>query len=241
MIHIAICDDEKYYREQMEQLITGYLKEHQLDSKVAIETFSSGKELCDRAAEIQKYDVVFLDISMDGVNGIETGYKIRRYRNDTCIIFVTGFFNYALEGYKVDAFRYLMKDTIETSINECLDGVFEKLKSQIDTLKLKFLEGKKSVYIDKIMYIESQKHKLTFYVDGPEGTKYNIYTKLDTIEEQLKGYKFLRIHKSYLVNMKYIYKINNYKMKLTTGQEFTIPKLRYQSVKEEFVLYKGEL
>lgn len=241
MIHIAICDDEKYYREQMEQLVADYLKEHQLDGKVTIETFSSGKELCDKDAELQKYDIVFLDISMDEVNGIETGFKIRKYRNDTCIIFVTGFFNYALEGYKVDAFRYLMKDTIEASITECLDGVFEKLKHQIDTITLKFLEGKKSLYIDKIMYIESQKHKLTFYVEEPKGAKYNIYTKLDTIEEQFQGYKFLRIHKSYLVNMKYITKINNYKMTLTTGQEFTIPKLRYQQVKEEFVLYKGEL
>ena len=241
LIHIAICDDEKYFREQIEHLITIYLNKHQLEDKVAIETFSSGKDLCDKKSDVKKYDIVFLDISMDDLNGIETAYKIREYRKDAYIIFVTSFFNYALEGYKVDAFRYIMKDTLEISITECLDGIFEKMRSQIDTINFKFLEGTKSVFIDKIVFIESQKHKLTFHIITPKAVQYSMYSKLDDIEAQLKEYKFLRIHKSYLVNMKYIMKVSNYKVTLTSGDEFVVPKPRYQMVKEEYALHKGEL
>ena len=145
MIYLAICDDEKYYREQLEYLITTYINEHQLTKKVQVELFSSGKELCEEPSEIKKYDILFLDISMDELNGLETAYKIREYRDDSFIIFVTSFVNYALEGYKVEAFRYIMKDTIGASIEECLDAVFSRLAFQLHTMDFKFLEEKKSI------------------------------------------------------------------------------------------------
>ncbi len=241
MIYLAVCDDEKYYREQLEELVTRYINQHQLNSIVQIELFSSGKELCHKKSELNKYDIIFLDISMDELNGLETAYKIRQYRSDSCIVFVTSFVNYALEGYKVDAFRYILKDSMEDSMEECLDAVFKKLKAQLHTMEFKFIEGKKSVVIDKIVYIESQKHKLIFYILDNELKKYTMYTKLDDIEEQLMKYKFLRIHKSYLVNLNYINRVGSYKVTLTLGQEFTVPKSRYQTVKEEYALFKGEL
>ncbi len=241
MIYLAICDDEKYFREQVEELVTRYINNQELNSKVQIDLFSSGKELCEKKSELKKYDIIFLDISMGELNGLETAYKIREHRSDSCIVFVTSFVNYALEGYKVDAFRYIMKDSIETSMEECLDAVFKKLESQIHTVNFKFLEGKKNVLIDTIVYIESQKHKLIFYILDKEIKTYSIYTKLDEMEVQLKEYQFLRIHKSYLVNMNYITRVGNYKVTLTLGQEFTVPKSRYQTVKEEYALFKGEL
>ncbi len=239
MIYIAICDDEKYYREQMKDLVTRYFVEHQMEYH--IELFSSGKEFCARGLDIAKYDIVFLDISMNEVNGIEAAYRIREYRKDTYIVFVTGFFNYALEGYKVDAIRYIMKDTLKASLNECLDAIFKKTEARMDQMEFKFIEAKKHVLLDKIIYIESQKHKLIFHILEAGLKEYSVYNKLDNIELQLKEYRFFRIHKSYLVNMKYIEKVGSYKVTLTYGQELSIPRLRYQAVKEAFVLYKGEL
>jgi two-component system, LytTR family, response regulator LytT len=125
-----------------------------------------------------------------------------------------------------------MKDTLEVSIIECLDAIFKKLEAQTDKMNSKFIGGEKSVLIDKIEYIESQKHRLIFYIFEPEVTEYSIYAKLDDIEVLLKENKFLRIHKSYLVNMRHIIKANNYKVALTSGQELSIPKLRYRAVKE---------
>jgi len=70
---------------------------------------------------------------------------------------------------------------------------------------------------------------------------YQIYDKLDSVERNLEGYGFLRIHKSYLVNMKHIRKISNYIVSLDTGEELHVPRLRFQAVKEGFVAYKGAL
>lgn len=239
MLHIAVCDDEKYYRELMNQLIIKYLNNYQIDYN--IDTFTSGKNLCEQGLGRAKYNIIFLDINMNEVDGIKTAYKIRTIDKDVNIVFVTGFINYVLEGYKVNAIRYIMKDNLEISLEECLNAILEKIKNQKKKVGFSFIEGEKRVNTDKIFYIESQKHKLTFYILESDLEKYNIYDKLDNIEPQLKEYGFLRIHKSYLVNMKYIERINNYRAVLTSGQGLSIPKLRYQSVKEAFVLYKGEV
>ena len=70
---------------------------------------------------------------------------------------------------------------------------------------------------------------------------YQIYSKLDVLERQLEGHSFLRIHKSYLVNMRHIRKVSNYMVFLDTGEELPVPRSRFQSVKESFVDYKGAL
>lgn len=239
MIYIAICDDEKYYREQMEYLIKKHLDDCQIQYN--IDVFSSGKELYEKEIGILKYNIFFLDINLNEKSGIEIAYKIRENKKDAFIVFVTGIPNYALEGYKVDAFRYIMKDTLKVSIAECINAIIIKMEIQLNKMELLFIEGKKEVYTDKIFYIESQRHKLKFYILESRIAEYNIYDKLDNSERKLKRYGFLRIHKSYLVNVKYIEKISNYKAILTFGIELSIPKSRYQSVKEAFALYKGEL
>lgn len=239
MLNIVICDDEKYYRNQIKYLLIKYLDGCQLP--YSIDDFSSGEEFYEKGFEILKYDVFFLDINLNDKNGIEIAYKIREIKSDAYIVFVTGFSNYAMEGYKVDAIRYIMKDTLEVSVAECMDTIIRKMKIQINKIEFKFTQGKKQINTDSIVYIESQKHKLLFYISEPCITEYTMYDKLDNIEQGLLEYRFLRIHKSYLINMKYIEKVSNYKVILIFGTELSISKSRYQSVKEIFALYKGEI
>ena len=88
------------------------------------------------------------------------------------------------------------------------DAVMEKMK--IAQVSFSFMEGERKLYTDNILYVESRKHKSVFFYMEAEIVKYQIYEKLDWVEEKLSGFHFLRIHKSYLVNMKHIRKINNY-------------------------------
>lgn len=239
MFNIAICDDEKYYREKIEELVTKYFSKK--DIEICISRFESGEKLCQEGIKLSKYDLIFLDINMGDIDGLDTAKKIRNFNSEVYIVFVTAFINYVLEGYKVDAIRYLLKDSLENSMDECLDAVTEKNKGKVEKITLPFIEGKKQVLIEKIFYIESQKHKLFFHILEDDMKKYTLYDKLDNLEEQLAAYGFLRIHKSYLVNIKHIEKINNYKAILTSGENLPIPKLKYQMVKEEYVLFKGDL
>lgn len=237
MLKIAVCDDEKFYREKINNLLKKYLSEHQLDG--IIDIFCSGEEFLSQRGNAVKYDAVFMDINMEQTDGIETAMRIRAFQSNTYIVFVTAFIKYVLEGYKVNAVRYIMKDTLDVAIPECMDAILQKM--ELRQVSFSFMEGEKRLYTDNLLYVESKKHKSIFYYQEEILKRYQIYEKLDDIEKILEDYSFLRIHKSYLVNMRHIRKINNYIAELDTGEELPIPRIRYQKVKQEFVEYKGLL
>ncbi|MDE7272921.1 MAG: LytTR family DNA-binding domain-containing protein [Lachnospiraceae bacterium] len=245
MLQIAICDDEQYYREKINHLLKQYFHRQNLEYNIAL--YLSGEEFLAQQENSVKYDIVFMDISMKALDGIQTASQIRAFHSDTYLVFVTAFIDYALEGYKVNAVRYLMKDTLDTTIPECLDAILQKM--HLAQVTFSFLNGETTLYTDNILYVESQKHKSFFYYmqsgamhsSAAESgmVTYQIYEKLDSIEQKLSGYGFLRIHKSYLVNMKHIRRLSNYTAFLNTGEELPIPRMKYQTVKEQFVAYKG--
>lgn len=237
MLLVAICDDEQYYREKIQKLLEQYLKAHDLDHEIHL--FLSGQEFLAQSENAVKYDIVFMDINMDELDGIQTAMRMRTFHSDTYIVLVTAFINYVLEGYKVNAVRYLMKDTLDTSMTECMDAILQKMR--LSQVAFSFIEGEKRLYTDNILYVESRKHKSIFSYMESGIVNYQIYDKLDSIEQALSGCHFLRIHKSYLVNMKHIQKISNYTVMLDTGEELPVPRLRYRAVKEAFVAYKGAL
>lgn len=237
MLQIAICDDEQFYREKIKYLLEEYLQAKGM--LYTLHMFLSGEDFLEQCENNVRFDIVFLDISMEEVDGIQAAQRIRSFHSDTYIVFVTAFIDYALEGYKVNAVRYLMKDTLEIALEECMNAILQKM--QVARVTFSFLEGEKRLYTDNILYVESRGHKSIFHYMESEMVSYQIYDKLDSVERNLEGYGFLRIHKSYLVNMKHIRKISNYIVSLDTGEELPVPRLRFQAVKEGFVAYKGAL
>ena len=241
MLRIAICDDEKLFRENIKKYVLKYLSEKDISSE--IDMFNSGKELLGLGTDLLGYNIIFLDINMDEIDGIMTAHKIREYSMDIYIVFVTAYVNYSLEGYKVDATRYLLKNTInfDESIYECMDTILHKMNYIVLKKYFKFNECEKNVQVDRILYIESRLHKLEFYIMEDKLKKYSIYGKLDELEKELQGNDFIRIHQSYLVNMKHIEKVSRYEALLNNGIKLEIPKARYKFVEETFVSYKGEI
>lgn len=237
MLQIAICDDEKYYRVKIKELVETYLKRHGLSCTVSL--FSSGEEFLAQSENLVRYHIVFMDINMSEMDGIRTAEQIRAFHSETYLVFVTAFINYVLEGYKVNAVRYIMKDALEASVEECMDAILQKMR--ISQVSFCFLEGKKRLYTDNLLYVESRRHKAIFYYLEDKLRTYELYEKLDEIEKTLEEYGFFRIHKSYLVNMKHIRRINNYRAELDTGEELSVPRSKYQAVKEAFVAYRGAL
>ncbi|MCI8597237.1 MAG: response regulator transcription factor [Lachnospiraceae bacterium] len=237
MMQIAICDDERYYRKKIKELVQQYLERRGLPYMISL--FSSGEEFLEQRENAVKYDIVFMDINMSETDGIRTAERMRAFHSETYLVFVTAFINYVLEGYKVDAVRYIMKDTLDTAVEECMDAILQKM--HVSQVSFCFLEGERKLYTDNILYVESRKHKVIFYYMESEMRTYEMYEKLDRIEIALDGYSFFRVHKSYLVNMKHLRSVNNYRAELDTGEELPIPRSKYQAVKEAFVAYKGAL
>ena len=241
MIKIAVCDDEEIFGKKIHSLISQYLDEKKLFFEIDI--FRSGTEFVALGPEMSKYQMVFLDINMDDLDGIETAKQLRSYCKDSYLVFVTAFLNYTLEGYKVEAIRYILKGAtnFKDLVYEALDAICEKMRYVEQKEVFDFREGKKEIAISRIAYIESNLHRLQFYVLESDYVLYTLSSTLNAIEGQFEENRFVRIHQSFLVNLSYVVSIANYKAYLQNGMVLPIAKNRYKFAREKFVKFKGEV
>ena len=241
MFKIAICDDESLFAEELKELLSGYMMEKGLVFEIDI--YGSGEALIELGIEVIKYTAVFLDINMEKIDGIKAAEKIREVSREVFIVFVTAFVNYSLEGYRLDVVRYLLKGNVDfpSMVNECVDALVDKLSYSVTKREFDFKEGKREISLERLLYVESNLHKLEFHVMEDDLKIYTMYETLNALESKLVAKDFVRIHQSYLVNIKYIKNVVRYKVVLTNGIELVIPKARYTYVKEQFILYQGEV
>lgn len=241
MIRIAICDDEKYFRESMRAYVGRYMDNIGLEYQ--IDEFASGEEFLAIGFKILQYTIVFLDINMDDMDGMTVAGKIREISKEVMIVFVTAFVNYTMEGYKYDAIRYLLKGTknFEAVITECMDAIVEKMHYKVEKMSFEFREGKRELLLNRIIYIESRLHVLEFHVMENDMKTYSVYRTLNDLESELEGMGFIRIHQSYLVNLRHMESVERCRAILNTGKELVIPKARYKKVKDAFIAYQGEV
>ncbi len=114
---IVICDDRKNDREALRALLEAYGQDFE------IREYGSGKSLCGDVDYIRGCGIIFLDINMDGMDGLEAARKIKAECPKVHIVLVTAYVNYALDGYKVKASRFLLKDDLEQTLQECMDDI----------------------------------------------------------------------------------------------------------------------
>ncbi len=223
---IAVCDDNREDRGVLRALLEACGQDFE------IREYGSGEGLCADMGYVRECGIVFLDINMEGMDGLEAARKIKAESPKVHIVLVTAYVNYALDGYKVKASRFLLKDDLEQTLQECLDDLLREER----VVEFGFVEGNVCLRVDNIIYIETSRHKNVFHTAGQT---FSIYKKMDDLEEELRDMGFVRIHQSFLVNMKYIEKISSYVMLLTTGKEISVPKSRYPEVKRQYMLFKG--
>lgn len=249
MLRIAICDDEEYFRLLEKELIEKYMEGQGYEC--IIDSYSSGEEMLSGGKEGESgkpealpYDIIILDVSMGEMDGIETARRIRQRNEKVNIVFVSAYITYALDGYKVNAVRYLLKEDsgLENALKECLDTIICRMDDTGTVYQINFLNGKKSVPADIILYVESRLHKVSFFVAEDGAVKeYCKYGKLDSVQEELGQYGFFRVHQSYLVNMKYVKDVERYVASLENGLKINVSKKYYKDVEREYIKRQGEI
>lgn len=241
MFRIAICDDESLFAEELKELLSDYMMQKGLVFEIDI--YDSGEALIELGIEVIKYNAVFLDINMEKVDGIRTAEKIREVSREVFIVFVTAYVNYSLEGYRLNVVRYLLKGNVNfpSTVNECVDALLDKLKYSVEKRMFDFQEGAKEISLERLLYIESNLHRLEFHIMEDDMKVYTMYETLNTLEKKMAANGFIRIHQSYLVNIKYIKNVVRYRAVLTNGIELIILKARYTYVQEQFISYQGEV
>lgn len=230
-MRIAICDDEQFYVDLIYKKISSKSNSMGLDCNIV--TFTCVKELLNNINAGEIYDILYLDIDFKNENGIEIAHNVRKIHNDIVIIFVTSFIQYCPKGYEVNALRYILKDdrVFEKLLEESFEKAIEQIHMGCRTMAFRFKEGNKVLRLSDIVYIESVKHVLNFYVAN--NREIDVYTqrgRLDELEKSIQDKRFCRIHKSYLINMDYVESTRRYTASLSHNIELSISKSKYNDV-----------
>jgi len=216
---IALCDDELPELETLRRLVEGYGKQRKLF--LDVECFSSGTDLLACMAQTHCFDIIFLDVFMGDSNGVQIARKIREYDATCSIIFATNSRNHAIEGFGVRALQYLLKPLGPDTVALALDQAIEvQMVKNPKVVHIKSRQGDYRILVDDILYAESSARVITVHLQSQNDICF--YERLDNFENQCQDIRFLRCHKSFLVNMDHVHSITNNCIILETGQEIAV-------------------
>lgn len=232
---ILICDDEEPFALQMRDL----LQAHCAQKAIAAEFVTVTQPQTLSQSDFAQFDIAFLDVDMQPMNGIDVGRALRRARSDVIIIFVTNYVEYAPEGFELQAFRYLVKSQITHKLQEYLSCALEQFAQNRQVITISLQGEKIDVSTDKILYIEAKTRMVVMHLTQHARTTFEFYATISAMEENLAALGFLRIHKSYLVNMKYLSKLQCRSAVLSTGQTLSVSEKSYPVIKECFLAWRG--
>lgn len=233
---IAVCDDEKAIREQIRNLV-----EKQKNAVGAcdcgdwqVEVYETGDALLEAGVI---FDLVFLDIRMEGRNGIETAKALRGRKENMVLIFVSGIKDYVFEAFDVAAFHYLLKPVEEEKFAEVFERAAREVRKQKQRREEQiFIKTKKRNLVLKrnnILYVENRGRKVEIHTTGEV---VELYAAMTELENRFKE-GFYRCHRGYLVNMAHIAQYSGDSIHLDNGETVYLAKERYQGFVKEYMRY----
>jgi two-component system, LytTR family, response regulator LytT len=201
-IKILIADDERYNRDELKHLLSTF------PSIQVIGEAESGEAAIMKAIQLQP-DVIFLDVEMPKLNGMEAAKSLMELKKVPLIIFATAYPQFAAEAFRYEAIDYLLKPYDEEQLQQTIQRIEKQLRSPVENETSK-LAGKLAVEEEgEIFYIEpkeilymSRDDKVSRIIT--KSGEYEVKTPLKDLENRLKPFSFFRVHKSYLVNLSYV-------------------------------------
>lgn len=241
MVRLLICDDDSSTALKIKAIVDQFLKNNGIRGK--IHTFTNANEISDQM--MKGCDIALLDVDLecDSINGMDIARRLRKFRPDSIIIFVTNFIEYAPEGYYVQAFRYILKSTLDSELLINLQEAIKELDKSKETFKVKINGEIINIPFERILYFEVRQHDITACCKGENrGQKHKTYIfreVMTKLESDLETHGFLRIHKSFLVNMSHIKVFNCRGVTLTDGMNLRVGEKKYMEQKKKYLLWKG--
>ena len=227
-IKIAICDDLQSDRALLKDYITDIL--YQKDIIAEFDEFSSGEDILSN--ELNNYNIIFLDIFMNGINGIETARALVDKNEKSKIVFCSTSSEFAVESYEVFAFSYLLKPISKEKLFAVLDRYVSKFVSA-STIEVNIGRKKEKICISDIIWVESARKKCVFHTKSGE---LEVVAKFSEIFEKLSEYDFIKPIRYAIVPLREISNIRN-DILLSNGQTIPISRDMRESVKKTFADY----
>lgn len=229
MIKIAICDDEITMVNLIKQKLS--LRLEQLGREFTISCYTEAAELLNI---LDDFDLLYLDIQMPEQDGMELAKKIRKRNRECIIIFVTAFDKYVFDSFEVGALDYLCKPIDDTKFCKALDRAMNRIEERSGkSLFIQTMSWCKSVRLSTIYYCEVINRKIYLHTD--KGVV-DYYGKIEELEKQL-DYRFVRCHRSYLLNLDYLYEYADDQIQLQNGEKIPVSRLRRREFMQAMMEY----
>ena len=219
MIRIAICDDEKHMSAHIRAFVSDFFRKK--NREIHLQTFLSGEELLSYDGKI---DILFLDIQMKDMDGMETARKLRADKFRGFLIFITVLKEMVFQSFEVQAYDYLVKPVEEKQFEKTMERLYASMQndSEDSLLVQKGYEGR-IIPKDEIVFCEIIDRKI--YLNLASGEVVDYYDRIENLETKL-GSHFFRCHRSYLINLKHLKGYKNGTAYMDSGREVPVSRLR---------------
>lgn len=239
MLRIAICDDEIVIVEQVRSFINELYS-----SDLEITEFHSGETLVKAFKALhqeERFDLIFLDIEMRGMNGVLAAKEIRKKDSNVLIIYISNYENYHRLLFEVEPFRFIKKPVMQEEFKEIFKIAYQRVCDKMGNLEVKYKGSIKEIPYSQIIYFRSEGRNVNIFVRDDEEI-YNFTDKLDYVEKKFEKRKeqFLRVHKSYLVNYTYIKIFEYTRIVLFNDEVISISQDRREDVRKMYMRLLGE-
>lgn len=233
MYRVAIAEDSAFERKQLTEYLRRYEKEKGVQFDIL--EFSDGDELIAHYPE--NPDILFMDIVMEHMDGLKAARLVRRRDERVVLIFVTNMVQYAVRGYSVDALDFMVKPLSYTGLKVRLDRAIRKLsKSTSRQITIQSCNEHRSIPISDICYIETDNHHVILHT---KEQAIPVNASMKSFEKDLSDLPFFRCHASFLINLKYIDKIQGNNV-WVNGTLLSVSRYRRKEFLDAWGAYLGE-
>lgn len=232
-MRIAICDDCKTDVLTLSELILSHPKIKEEDVRL----FYTGEKVLSSLKGGEVFDIIFLDVDMPGINGIELGMKIREITQDTYIVFATNYSEYAIDAYDCEAFHYLLKPLVPGKVKKVLDSLIRAYQKSHAEYSIKTKSGYVNIPLINLYYVECFKKHLIFHM---KDKTIEVPGKLSDAYKFLTDYDFCQVHQGYIVNMRKIINMDKLGIYLDNEKIVPISQRKKAEVLARYAEYLGE-
>lgn len=223
-LKIAICDDEQNQIEYLLGVLSSWAGKNR--HVVEIRTYSSAKSFLFDWSEEKDFDILLLDIEMPEMNGVELAKMVRKENSTVQIVFITGYYEYFSDGFDVSALHYLIKPADERKLLPVLDRAVSNLNYRQRSVLLTLADGDVKVSLADICYVESENvHVVVHTTSGIYRSRISLAKFAEQLDET-----FMKVHRSYIVALKYIKKITRTDITMLSGDLVPISRGMYDEV-----------
>lgn len=237
MIRIAVVDDEEVLRNKVNKELHEIINEN---DSIEILMFPSCESFLEEMKNAEPFDILFTDIQMSGMSGMELGKEVRKAYSEMYIVFITSYAEYAAQSYMIEAYQYILKQDMEYRLPIVARQLIDRI--DLDSRQFRMLkmneEQVKLFYKDIIYIYKSKSGKYVNFVTA--SGEYRERIALQQVYQELESKAFIMVERGYIVNMKHIYKLSGDTIYLEHNHVVKISRAKLTDVKREINCYWGK-